>query len=91
MSQPDPSTHEAHELPLGYRIVERIIHDWLATATGIANAANGNPPLDDYERGVKQGIDNMAHSHLANYSYTVVPQIIDELRRAGLLTDKENT
>lgn len=83
----DPAAHEAHSVPLENRIMEKIIGEWLATATGLALAANGNPPLDDYERGVKQGIEHMTYSHLANYSYVVVPKIIDELRRAGLLRE----
>lgn len=72
-------------MPLPQRIIERAIGGWLVTATELARAANGNPPVSDYERGVAQGIEHMAYCHLANYPYALVPQICDELRRAGLL------
>jgi len=85
----DPAAHEAHEAPLADRIVEQAIREWLSTATAIALAANGNPPVDDYERGIKQGIEHMAYSHLASYPYTVVPKITDQMRRAGLLAQSE--
>lgn len=80
-----PAAHEAHDLPLADRLASDAIRQWLDTATGLARAANGNPPLGDYERGIGQGIDQMRHLHLDNYWYTVVPKILDELRRAGLL------
>jgi hypothetical protein len=82
----DPAAHEVHDTPLANRIVERIIRDWLATATAIARAGNGNPPINEYERGISHGIDHL-DSYLTGYPYTVVPQIIDELRRAGLLRE----
>lgn len=82
----NPAAHEAHDLPLADRLVSDAIGRWLDTATGLARAANGNPPLNDYERGIAQGIDHMRHGHLDNYWYTVVPKILDELRRAGLMT-----
>jgi hypothetical protein len=81
----DPRAHEAHDVPLADRLVEGVISRWLASATAIGLAANGNPPVSEYERGVSQGIEHMAYSHLANYPYTVVPQILDELRRAGVI------
>ena len=81
----DPAAHEAHETPLADRIVEQAIREWLDTATAIALAANGNPPINDYERGVKQGIENMRYLHLAGYWYALVPEIIGQMRRAGLL------
>ena len=83
------AAHEAHDLPLAHRIVEQAIGEWLNTATAIALAANGNPPLNDYERGIKQGIDCMRHGHLDNYWYALVPKIIDQLHRAGLLAQPE--
>jgi hypothetical protein len=39
--------------------------------------------VNDYERGISQGIDSMRHGHLDNYWYTVVPAILDALKRAG--------
>jgi hypothetical protein len=83
----NPSAHEAHEVPLADRIVEHAIREWLSTATAIALAANGNPPLNDYERGFKQGVEQMRHLHLANYWYALVPKIVDQMRRAGLLRE----
>jgi hypothetical protein len=85
----DPAAHEAHEVPLADRIMEQTIREWLNTATAIALAANGNPPIDDYERGVKQGIEHMRHGHLDNYWYALVPKVIDQMRRAGLLAQPE--
>jgi len=81
----DPAAHEAHDLPLADRIAATAIQDWLNAATATARAANGNPPLGDYERGIGQGIDRMRHLCLDNYWYTVVPEILGALRRAGLL------
>ena len=85
----DPAAHEAHDLPLAHRIVAKAVMDWLNAATATARAANGSPPLGDYERGIDQGIDRMRHLHLDNYWYTLVPKITDELKRAGLLTQPE--
>ena len=87
----DPSAHEAHDLPLADRLVSDAIRQWLDTATGLARAANGNPPLDAYERGIAQGIDQMRYLHLDNYWYTVVPEILDELRRTGFATKRQET
>jgi hypothetical protein len=81
----DPAAHEAHETPLADRLVTDAIRDWLNTATAIALAANGNPPLNDYERGFQQGVEQMRHLHLDNYWYTLAPGIVKALRRAGLL------
>jgi hypothetical protein len=85
----DPAAHEAHESPLADRIIEQAIREWLNTATAITLAANGNPPINDYERGVAQGVEQMRHLHLDNYWYALVPKITDQLRRAGLLSPNE--
>ena len=82
----NPAAHEAHDLPLADRIAAKAIQDWLDAATATARAANGNPPLGDYERGIDQGIDRMRHLYLDSYWYTVVPEVLDALRRAGLLS-----
>lgn len=74
-----------HDEPIAQRLIEQGIRDWLNTATAIAHAANGSPPINDYERGVRQGIDRMRHLHLDNYWYTLVPRLMDELKRAGAL------
>jgi hypothetical protein len=81
----DYLAHEAHDLPLADRLVSEAIRKWLDTGYGFAQAGNGDPPLGDYERGFGAGIEQMRYLHLDNYWYTVVPTIIDELRRAGLL------
>lgn len=86
----DPAAHEAHDLPLADRIVAQAIRNWLNAATATARAANGNPPLGDYERGVSQGIDHMRHGHLDSYWYTLVPEILGALRRAGLLAQRDS-
>ena len=83
----NPGAHEAHEVPLADRIVESAIREWLNAAKATALAGNGNPPVNDYERGFKQGVEQMRHLHLDNYWYTVVPKIIDQMRRAGLLQE----
>ncbi len=80
----DPAAHEAHDLPLADRITVKAIQDWLNTATATAHAANGNPPINDYERGISQGIEQMRYLHLDNYWYTLVPEILGALRRAGI-------
>jgi hypothetical protein len=76
---------EAHDFPLDYRLVKDVIGKWLDTATAIASAANGSPPINDYERGFQQGVEQMRYLHLDNYWYTLVPQILDQLKRSGLL------
>lgn len=85
----DPAAHEAHALPLADRIMEQAIREWLNTATATALAGNGSPPINDYERGFKQGVEQMRHLHLDGYWYTVVPKVIDQMRRAGLLAQAE--
>jgi len=84
---PDPRAHEAHDLPLAWRIIDSAITAWLDTATGIAQATSGSPPLNDYERGMREGVEQMRYLHLANSSYTVTLVIADQLHRAGLLQD----
>ena len=85
----DPAAHEAHEVPLADRIMEQAIREWLNTATATALAGNGNPPINDYERGFKQGVEQMRHLHLDNYWYALVPKVTDQMRRAGLLAQPE--
>ena len=85
----DPAAHEAHETPLADRIVESTVREWLNTATAIALAGNGSPPINDYERGFVQGVEQMRHLHLDNYWYALVPAITDQMRRAGLLAQPE--
>lgn len=81
----DPSAHEAHALPLANRIADQIIGDWLNDRTGTALATVGE--ANDYERGMRQGIEQMRHLYLSGFEYTLVPALLDALRRAGLLVD----
>lgn len=85
----DPAEHEAHDLPLAHRIMVKAIQDWLNTAVATAHAGNGSPPINDYERGFQQGIKQMRHLHLDNYWHVLVPKVMDEMRRAGLLVQQE--
>lgn len=83
MTAPDPAQHLAHDLPLADRIIRRAIGEWVSTATATALAGTGN--LNDFERGMREGINQMRHLHLSGWEYSVVPHILDELRRAGQL------
>lgn len=85
----DPAQHEAHEFPLAARIIDGLIGEWLQQHTAIATAAAGSGCLSDYERGVHAGIDRLHHGHLTGFTYNLTPLILDALRRAGLLADRE--
>ena len=74
-----------HELPLAQRLIEQGIRDWLDAKAGVALAAAGSGELNDYERGVRDGIDRLRHLYLDGYWYALVPPLIGELQRAGLL------
>jgi hypothetical protein len=87
----NPADHEAHTDSLATRLAEDAIHTWLDRHAGLALAAAGSGELNDYERGVRQGIENLRYGHLDNYSYTVVLAIVDSLKRAGLLKEPEAT
>ncbi len=78
--------HEAHDLPLAARLVDGAIGSWLETRYAVA-CATVDPKFSDYERGKRQGFEEMRFLHLANYWYTVTLKIIDELKRAGLLKE----
>ena len=83
---PDPAQHEAHETPLADRIIGQAIKTWLDRKTELALATAGDPPLGDYGRGIRAGMDQLRHLHLDDYWYTVAPDIAAQLCRAGLLT-----
>lgn len=74
-------------MPLASRLVEGVIASWLDTATGLALAGYGT--VDPAELAARAAIEILRHLHLDNYHYTVVPMILDELRRAGLLAGGE--
>jgi len=80
---------ENHDFPLAERLVSEAIRKYIDIATATALAGFGD--LNDYERGARQGIDQMRHLHLAGWDYSVVPQILEELRRAGLLPPLSRT
>lgn len=87
MTSSDPAQHEAHDLPLAERLVSRAVRDWLTTAFAIALAANGYSGAE--AQGFAKGLDQMQYLHLSGFKYSLVPDILDQLRRAGLLTDPE--
>ena len=66
---------EIHEMPLSSRLAEDAIREWLDRRTATALAA--------CEPEARQGIEQMRYLHLDDYSYTLVPRILDELKRAG--------
>jgi hypothetical protein len=80
--------HERHELPLADRIISKAIGDFITTNLAMALATNGY--TGDVARGYAMAIDQARHMHLAGWDYQVVPKLADELRRAGLLTTRED-
>jgi hypothetical protein len=68
---------DMHDLPLPNRLVSDAIKEWMDTRFGLATAAN---PED------KDILEQIRYLHLDNYWYTLVPKILDELRRAGIVT-----
>ena len=64
-------------MPLANRLIDDIIRNWLDTAHGLTEAAG-------------QNIDDMRYLHLDNYWYTVTPKILDALKRAGMLAERED-
>lgn len=72
----DPAAHEAHDLPLADRLTAEAIRGWLDRRTATALAANPD---------AAPAISQMRHLHLDDYSYTLVPAILRQLRAAGLL------
>jgi hypothetical protein len=83
----DPSAHEAHEMPLAGRIIDRLIGAYIAHAGDIALAGNGYSGAE--EEGFRKGVEQMRYLHLSGWDYRLTPKILDELRRAGLLRDRE--
>jgi hypothetical protein len=71
-----PAAHEAHDLPLADRLTAEAVRGWLDRRTATALAANpdGAP-----------AIRQLRYLHLDDYSYTLVPAILGQLRAAGLL------
>lgn len=82
----DPAAHEAHDLPLADRIVSDLIGDYIGTAADVALATFGD--INEYERGARQGIEQMRYLHLSGWDYALTPKILDALRRAGPLVQQ---
>jgi hypothetical protein len=84
----DPAKHPAHERPLADRIVIQAVRNWLDIVTATAASFD---PINDHERGALAAIKEMRSLHLSGFEHSLVPQILGELRRAGLLVDREVT
>ncbi|MCX5598495.1 hypothetical protein OOK29_10120 [Streptomyces phaeochromogenes] len=84
MSRTDPSHNAAHDFPLADRLVIDRIKQWLDTA--IATELAGYGTLDPQEVAARKAVDQVRHLALADYQYALVPKILDDLRRAGLMT-----
>lgn len=69
---------DLHEYPLAERLIRDVLVEWLTTRLAIAKAA---APSEE----ARNMVDQVAHLHLAGTEYSVVPQIVDVLVRAGLL------
>lgn len=78
--------HERHETPLADRIISKAMGDFITTNLALAAAANGYS--GDKADGYATAINQVRHMHLAGWDYRVAPRLVDELRRAGLLTDR---
>ena len=87
MPKQKPSEHPAHEAPLAERLVEDRVKRWLNTALAIELAGYGD--LNAEERAARKAVEQVKHLALADYPYALVPRIVDDLRRAGLLVDGE--
>lgn len=84
MPTPAPSNNDAHDFPLADRLVDDLIKKWLDTAIATELAGHGNTTPE--ERAARRAIEQVRHLALADYSYALTPKILDELRRAGLLS-----
>lgn len=80
-------THEVHGLPLVTRIIEAEITKWRNTTLGIAAAAFAASSAEE-ERGGRKAIEQIRYLHQSGPGYSVVPRIVDALRRAGLLAER---
>ncbi len=83
----NPSDHPAHEMPLAERLVLDRVKTWLNT--GLATELAGYGDLNAEERAARKAVEQVKYLALADYSYTLVPRIVEDLRRAGLLVEGE--
>lgn len=81
----NPSEHEAHETPLAERLVQDRVRTWLNAALATELAGYGD--LTAEERAARKAVEQVKHLALADYPYALVPRIVSDLRRAGLLVD----
>jgi hypothetical protein len=86
-SSRNPSDHRAHEMPLAERLIQHRVKTWLDTALAIELAGYGK--LTPEERAAREAVEQVKHLALADYSCALVPRIVDDLRRAGLLPDED--
>lgn len=84
MSQ-DPSQHDAHEIPLAHRMINDRIQRWLDIATKTQLAGYGETIPE--EVAARKATKSMRHLMLSDFSYALVPKILDDLQRAGLLKE----
>ncbi|WP_405747892.1 hypothetical protein [Streptomyces canus] len=85
MTAADPSCNAAHDFPLAERLVNNLIRKWLDTQLGIELAGCGKGTSD--ERAARKALDQARHLALSNYPYALTPKILDELTRAGLMSE----
>lgn len=72
-----PRDDSIHGMPLVHRLIEDRIGEWLQLGFDVAS--------DDANDEQKKAIDSLKYLHLSGYQYGLVPRIVDDLRRAGLL------
>lgn len=82
----DPSHNAAHDLSLAERLVNDLIKSWLNTQLGIELAGYGDATSE--QRSARNAIHQARHLALSNYRDALTPKILDELKRAGLLTSQ---
>ena len=72
-----PHAKSAYYMPLANRIVDDLIRRWVKGGIGFADATSDT---EEHREGVQH-----AAAHLDEHSVHLVPDIVDALRRAGLL------
>lgn len=82
-----PDEHQAHEQSLAERLINDRIKRWLDTAIGTELAGYGD--INSEEIAATKALQQLRSLALSGYWYTLTPQIIDELKRAGLLDERE--
>lgn len=84
----DPDARTIHDLPLANRLVDDLIAAYVAEA--VRDAYRMAQGWDDQYVGVaEQTIDAMERDQFGGWELRLTPKILDALRRAGLLVDRE--